>query len=98
MKANFPIEAASGEQINKYFLEQQEVTEQMLKILEPQENATTSEIMGCKESIKNFREAMKQADTKMEQLSYRDVCYNHSWKSERALKAYLWRSNETIYI
>ena len=98
MKANFPIEVASVEQINKYFLEQQEVTEQMLKILEDQENATTSEIMGCKELIKNFREAMKQADTKMEQLSHRDICYNHSWKSERALKAYLWRSNETIYI
>lgn len=98
MKANLPSEAASVEQINKYFLEQQEVTEQMLKILETQENATTSEIMGCKESIKNFRESMKQADTKMEQLSYRDVCYNHSWKSERALEANLWRSNETIYI
>ena len=48
------------DQINKYFLEQQEITEQMLKILDDQENATTSEILGCKESIKNFREAMKK--------------------------------------
>ena len=45
MKANLPSEAASVEQINKYFLEQQEVTEQMLKILETQEDATTSEIL-----------------------------------------------------
>ena len=76
MRANLPSEAASVEQINKYFLEQQEITEQMLKILEDQENATTSEILGCKESIKNFREAMKKADSKMEQLSLRDVYYN----------------------
>lgn len=76
MKANLPIEAARVEQINKYFLEQQEVTEQMLKILEDQENATTSEIMGCKESIKKFREAMKKADSKMEQLSLKDVYFN----------------------
>lgn len=76
MKANLPSEAASVEQINKYFLEQQEVTEQMLKILETQEDATTSEILGCKESIKNFREAMKQADSKMEQMSLKDVYFN----------------------
>ena len=76
MRANLPSEAASVEQINKYFLEQQEITEQMLKILDDQENATTSEILGCKESIKNFREAMKKADSKMEQLSLRDVYYN----------------------
>ena len=69
MKANLPSEAASVEQINKYFLEQQEVTEQMLKILETQEDATTSEILGCKESIKNFREAMKQ-------MSLKDVYFN----------------------
>lgn len=62
MKANLPIEAASVEQINKYFQEQQEVTEQMLKILEDQENATTSEIMGCKESIKNFRVGIDLVD------------------------------------
>ncbi len=76
MRANLPSEAASVEQINKYFLEQQKITEQMLKILDDQENATTSEILGCKESIKNFREAMKKADSKMEQLSLRDVYYN----------------------
>jgi HK97 family phage major capsid protein len=76
MKANLPSEAATVEQINKYFLEQQEITEQMLKILGDTEDATTSEIMGCKDAIKNFREAMKQADTKMEQLSLRDVEYN----------------------
>ena len=76
MRANLPSEASSVEQINKYFLEQQEITEQMLKILDDQENATTSEILGCKESIKNFREAMKKADAKMEQLSLRDVYYN----------------------
>ena len=33
MKSNLPSEAATVEQINKYFLEQQEITEQMLKIL-----------------------------------------------------------------
>ena len=76
MKANLPSEAATVEQINKYFLEQQEITEQMLKILGDTEDATTSEILGCKDAIKNFREAMKQADTKMEQLSLRDVEYN----------------------
>ena len=76
MKANLPSEAASVEQIQKYFLEQQEVTEQMLKILGDAEDATTSEILGCKEAIKNFRDAMKQADAKMEQLSLRDVQYN----------------------
>ena len=76
MKANLPSEAASVEQIQKYFLEQQEVTEQMLKILGDAEDATTSEILGCKEAIKNFRDAMKQADSKMEQLSLRDVQYN----------------------
>ena len=76
MRANLPSEASSVEQINKYFLEQQEITEQMLKILEDQENASTSEILGCKEAIKNFREAMKQADSRMEQLSLRDVYYN----------------------
>ena len=76
MKSNLPSEAATVEQINKYFLEQQEITEQMLKILGDTEDATTSEIIGCKDAIKNFREAMKQADTKMEQLSLRDVEYN----------------------
>ena len=76
MKSNLPSEAATVEQINKYFLEQQEITEQMLKILGDTENATTSEILGCKEAIKNFREAMKQADSKMEQMSLRDVHYN----------------------
>ena len=76
MKANLPSEAATVEQINKYFLEQQEITEQMLKILGDNEDATTSEILGCKDAIKNFRETMKQADTKMQQLSLRDVHYN----------------------
>lgn len=76
MKANLPTEAASVEQINKYFLEQQEITEQMLKLLGDTENTTTSEIMGVKDAIKNFRETMKQADSKMEQLSLRDVEYN----------------------
>ena len=76
MKANLPSEAATVEQINKYFLEQQEITEQMLKILGDTEDATTSEIMGVKDAIKNFRDAMKQADTKMEQLSLREVEYN----------------------
>ena len=76
MKSNLPSEAATVEQINKYFLEQQEITEQMLKILGDTEDATTSEIMGVKDAIKNFREAMKKADTKMEQLSLRDVEYN----------------------
>ena len=76
MKANLPSEAATVEQINKYFLEQQEITEQMLKILGDTEDATTSEILGCKDAIKNFRETMKQADTKMQQLSLRDVHYN----------------------
>ena len=76
MKSNLPSEAATVEQINKYFLEQQEITEQMLKILGDTEDATTSEIMGVKDAIKNFRDAMKQADTKMEQLSLRDVEYN----------------------
>ena len=65
MKANLPSEAATVEQINKYFLEQQEVTEQILKILGDTEDATTSEILGVKDAIKNFREAMKQADSKM---------------------------------
>ena len=76
MKANLPSEAATVEQINKYFLEQHEITEQMLKILGDNEDATTSEILGCKDAIKNFRETMKQADTKMQQLSLRDVHYN----------------------
>ena len=76
MKANLPSEAATVEQINKYFLEQQEITEQMLKMLGDNEDATTSEILGCKDAIKNFRETMKQADTKMQQLSLRDVHYN----------------------
>ena len=76
MKANLPSEAATVEQINKYFLEQQEVTEQILKILGDTEDATTSEILGVKDAIKNFREAMKQADSKMEQMSLRDVHYN----------------------
>ncbi len=76
MKNMLPSEAASVEQINKYFLEQQEITEQMLKILGDTDNATTSEILGCKEAIKNFREAMKQSDSRMEQLSLRDVEYN----------------------
>ncbi len=76
MKANLPSEAATVEQINKYFLEQQEITEQMLKILGDTEDATTSEILGVKDAIKNFREVMKKADTKMEQLSLRDVHYN----------------------
>ena len=76
MKSNLPSEAATVEQINKYFLEQQEITEQMLKILGDQDDATTSEILGVKDAIKNFREAMKKADTKMEQLSLRDVEYN----------------------
>ena len=76
MKSNLPSEAATVDQINKYFLEQQEITEQMLKILGDQDDATTSEILGVKDAIKNFREAMKKADTKMEQLSLRDVEYN----------------------
>ena len=76
MKSNLPSEAATVEQINKYFLEQQEITEQMLKILGDQDDATTSEILGVKDAIKNFREAMKKTDTKMEQLSLRDVEYN----------------------
>ncbi len=76
MKSNLPSEAATVEQINKYFLEQQEITEEMLKILGDTEDATTSEIIGVKDAIKNFRDAMKLADSKMEQLSIRDVCYN----------------------
>lgn len=76
MKNNLPSEAASVEQINKYFLEQQKIMEKMLKILGDQDDATTSEILCVKEAIKNFREVMEKADSKMGQLSLRDVEYN----------------------
>lgn len=76
MKSMIPTEAASVEQINKYFLEQQEITEQLLQILSDEKDASTTEIESCKQAIKQFREAMKQADTKMEQLSLKDVYRN----------------------
>lgn len=64
----------------------------MLKILGDTEDATTSEFMGVKDAIKNFRDAMKQADTKMEQLSLRDVEYN----LDKALCAAWNKDHETL--
>ena len=76
MKNLIPTQAASEEQISKYFMEQEEITEQILKVLSLQTDATTTEIEGCKAAIKDFRQSMKMADSRMEELSLRDVYYN----------------------
>lgn len=47
-----------------------------MKILENQDDATTSEILGVKEAIKHFRDVMKKLTLSMEELSLRDVGYN----------------------
>lgn len=76
MKTLVPTEAATPEQISKYFNENEEIIAGILKAADSQTTATTSELEGIKEAVKELRNLMRKADTEMKPLSYRDVCYN----------------------
>ena len=76
MKTLVPTEAATPEQISKYFNENEEIIAGILKAADSQTTATTSELEGIKEAVKELRNLMRKADSEMKPLSYRDVCYN----------------------
>ena len=76
MKTLVPTEAATPEQISKYFNENEEIIAGILKAADSQTTATTSELEGIKDAVKELRNLMRKADTEMKPLTYRDVCYN----------------------
>lgn len=76
MKQLIPTEAATPEQIKKYFNETEEIIDGILKVASEQETATTTEMESVREAIKDFRALIKKTDANMQPLSYRDVCYN----------------------
>ena len=76
MKSLVPTEAATPEQISKYFNESEEIIAGILKAAENQETATTTEFEGIKDAIKELRNLFRKADSEMKPLSYRDVCFN----------------------
>lgn len=76
MKSLVPTEAATPEQISKYFNESEEIIAGILKAAENQETATTTELEGIKDAIKELRNLFRKADSEMKPLSYRDVCFN----------------------
>ena len=88
MKTLVPTEAATPEQISKYFNENEDIIAGILKAADSQTTATTSELEGIKEAVKELRNLMRKADTEMKPLSYRDVCYNlgkalcRAWKKD----------------
>lgn len=73
MKSMIPTEASSVEQISKYFDENEQIIEGILKLAESQENATSSELLSIKDAIKDLRNMMKKADSNMQPLTMRDV-------------------------
>ncbi len=75
MKALVPTEAASPEQIKKYFNDTEEVIEGILKAACDQEDALTSELEGVKQTVKELRGLLKKTDTIIEPLSMRDLQY-----------------------
>ena len=76
MKTLVPTEAATPEQISKYFNENEEIIAGILKAAESQTTATTGEIESIKDAVKELRNLMRKADAEMKPLTYRDVCYN----------------------
>ena len=76
MKSLVPTEAASPEQIKKYFTETEEIIDGILKTALAQEDATTTQIEGIHDTIKELRNLLKKTDANMQPLSYRDICYN----------------------
>lgn len=75
MKALVPTEAASPEQIKKYFNETEELIEGILKAACDQEDALTTELEGVKQTVKELRGLLKKTDTIVEPLSLRDLYY-----------------------
>ena len=73
MKTLVPTEAATPEQISKYFNENEEIIAGILKAADSQTTATTSELEGIKDAVKELRNLMRKADADMKPLSYRDV-------------------------
>ena len=76
MKSLVPTEAATPEQISKYFNETEELIDGILKMADSQQTASTTELEGVKEAVKELRNLLKKSDAEMKPLSYRDVCYN----------------------
>lgn len=76
MKSLVPTEAATPEQISKYFSETEEIIDGILKMADGQQTATTTEIEGIRESVKELRNLLRKTDANMKPLTYRDVCYN----------------------
>ena len=76
MKSLVPTEAASPEQIKKYFTETEEIIDGILKTALAQDDATTTQIEGIHDTIKELRNLLKKTDANMQPLSYRDICYN----------------------
>lgn len=76
MKSLVPTEAATPEQISKYFNETEELIDGILKMADSQQTASTTELEGIRESVKELRNLLKKTDSEMKPLTYRDVCYN----------------------
>ena len=76
MKSLVPTEAATPEQISKYFNETEELIDGILKMADSQQTASTTELEGIRESVKELRNLLKKSDAEMKPLTYRDVCYN----------------------
>lgn len=68
MKQLIPTEAATPEQIKKYFNETEEIIEGILKVASEQETATTTEMESVREAIKDFRALIKKTDANMQPL------------------------------
>ena len=78
MKSLVPTEAATPEQISKYFSETEEIIDGILKMADGQQTATTTEIEGIRESVKELRNLLRKTDADMRPLTYRDaVSYTH---------------------
>ena len=76
MKSLVTTEAATPEQISKYFNETEELIDGILKMADSQQTASTTELEGIRESVKELRNLLKKTDSEMKPLTYRDVCYN----------------------
>ena len=92
MKALVPTEAASPEQIKKYFNDTEELIEGILKAACDQEDALTTELEGVKETVKELRGLLKKTDTIVEPMSMRDLYY----KMGKAMVAAWNRDEKTL--
>lgn len=75
LKTLVPTGAVNDVQLNKFFAEQNEVVEDIVKTLSDIENASTTEMENIKEAVKNFRETLKAAKGNAVNLSKKDVQY-----------------------